>query len=260
MNVAAVCGAVIAGALTVLAGPAFALAADGLTFVLSAFMIIQVSVDKEHSVTDGSPLLSALLGGWKEFSSRQWVWVIVAQFAVINACFQGVLMVLGPVVARRNFDGPVFWAVMMALQAAGLAIGSLLAILRQPRRPLLAATLVTYGFVPVFPLLALPAPPYLLGASMLLWGISAAIFNIMWNTALQTQIPSVALSRVSSYDALGSYVLGPAGAAAAGPLAAEYGVAPVLIGCAVVISIATSGVMLSRQTRHLRSSSEPTIQ
>lgn len=259
MNVATVSGAIMAGALTALIGPGYALAVDGFSFVISAVMIAGVRTDRENSSRHDESLLSALSGGWKEFSSRQWVWAIVTQFAVVNACFQGVLLVLGPTVAKRDFDGPVFWSVMLALEATGLAVGSLLAIFRQPRRPLLVATFVTYGFIPVFPALAVRAPVLLIGASMLIWGICASVFNILWNTALQTHIPSRALSRVSSYDAMGSYVLGPAAASVAGPLVASCGIASVLVGCAVVTGIASSAVLLSSQTRHLSSDRGPAV-
>jgi hypothetical protein len=45
----------------------------------------------------------------------------------------------------------------------------------------------------------------------------------LWYTILQTEIPERARSRVSSYDALGSFVLTPLGTAVAAPLAAALG-------------------------------------
>jgi len=49
-------------------------------------------------------------------------------------------------------------------------------------------------------------------------GIGFALFDVWWNTAMAERIPPHALSRVSSYDALGSFVLVPVGVALAGEL------------------------------------------
>jgi hypothetical protein len=40
---------------------------------------------------------------------------------------------------------------------------------------------------------------------------------VLWETALQRFVPAAALSRVSSYDILGSLLLGPVGLLLAGP-------------------------------------------
>ena len=47
-------------------------------------------------------------------------------------------------------------------------------------------------------------------------GIGIEIFSINWVTALHEHIPPAVLSRVSSYDALGSFVFIPVGLALAG--------------------------------------------
>ena len=75
-------------------------------------------------------------------------------------------------------------------------------------------------------------------------------------TALQEQIPPELLSRVSAYDALGSYALGPVGTILAGPLALAVGAA-VVLGTGGGIIVATALVVLCvsdvRQlTRHER--------
>jgi len=83
------------------------------------------------------------------------------------------------------------------------------------------------------------------------------VFEINWSTAIQEQIPGGMLSRVSAYDALGSYALSPVGAAVAGPIAAILGVTVALIGGGVVVVAATLAVLcvpevrrLSRHPRH----------
>ena len=74
------------------------------------------------------------------------------------------------------------------------------------------------------------------------------------------------LSRVSAYDALGSYALSPVGTTVAGPVAAALGTPVTLAGAAVVIVVSTAIALcvpdvrrLSRRARQQRSpaSTEP---
>ncbi len=68
---------------------------------------------------------------------------------------------------------------------------------------------------------------------------------------MQQQIPPEKLSRVFSYDMLGSFVLMPLGVAVAGPVSAIAGDRATLIGCALLIVAATAPVLLSRDVRTL---------
>jgi hypothetical protein len=69
---------------------------------------------------------------------------------------------------------------------------------------------------------------------------------------MQQQIPPEQLSRLYSYDALGSFVFIPLGAAVAGPLAELVGVTETLVGAAAVIVVATALVLLIDEVRGLR--------
>jgi hypothetical protein len=48
-------------------------------------------------------------------------------------------------------------------------------------------------------------------------GIGMETFGIMWHTTMQQEIPQEKLSRVYSYDALGSFVLIPLGSPSSAP-------------------------------------------
>jgi hypothetical protein len=67
----------------------------------------------------------------------------------------------------------------------------------------------------------------------------------LWFTVFQQQVPEASRSRVSSYDALGSFVLIPLGTALAGPAAAAFGVRETLLGAGVVI-MATNLLVLAQ--------------
>ena len=83
-------------------------------------------------------------------------------------------------------------------------------------------------------LIAFLVPLPILLAAQLLAGIGLAIHIALWFTVFQQQVPEAARSRVSSYDALGSFVLIPLGTAAAGPIAGAIGVKETLIASGVV--------------------------
>ena len=68
---------------------------------------------------------------------------------------------------------------------------------------------------------------------------------------MQQEIPQEKLSRVSSYDALGSFALIPLGLAAAGPIADLIGTEETLVGAAAISLVATLAVLLVPDVRTL---------
>jgi hypothetical protein len=69
---------------------------------------------------------------------------------------------------------------------------------------------------------------------------------------MATRIPSDMLARVSSYDAMGSLAAMPAGALAAGPLAARFGVSATQFAAAAVIVVASALTLIPRDIRTMR--------
>jgi MFS family permease len=92
--------------------------------------------------------------------------------------------------------------------------------------------------------LAARAPTWLIAAASFVAGLSIAVHLTLWFTILQREIPERAQSRVSSYDALGSFVLTPLGTAIAGPLAAALGTPNALWLAAGVIFVSNAAMLL----------------
>jgi hypothetical protein len=107
--------------------------------------------------------------------------------------------------------------------------------------------------MPLFPLaLAFPlALPLVIGSAFLA-GIGIEVFGVLWDTTMQQEIPGESLSRVSSYDALGSFALMPVGFAASGAIAAAVGTRATFFGTAALITAATALVLLIRDVRELQ--------
>ena len=113
-------------------------------------------------------------------------------------------------------------------------LGDAAALRLRPGRPLLAGGLAVSLWALEPALLARPFPTAVVAIAAAVGFGALGFSNAVWFTALQQRIPRTALSRVSSFDWLGSIVLQPAGFALAGPLAAASGVPATLIVSAVV--------------------------
>ena len=139
--------------------------------------------------------------------------------------------------------------VILTAQSLGLFAGGLILLRLRPRRLLLTATL---GFLLTIPfLLALAGPlplPAVIGLAAMA-GLGIEIFGIMWDTTMQQEIPQEKLSRVYSYDALGSFVLIPLGYAVAGPVSEAIGTRATILGAAAISLTATLLVLLVRDVR-----------
>jgi len=250
MNTAMIGGAALAGFLVAAFGPGWAIAVDAGTYALGAAFVALMRVPA--IAPDKRPhFLSDLAAGWREFRSRTWLWVIVLQFSLLLMVTMGAFSVLGPVVADEELGGPKAWGLILTAQAAGLVVGGLLGLRFRPRRMLAAATLG---------ILVMPAPLVALGfplgvpaiaAVAFCAGIGIEIFGLLWHTTMQQEVPADKLSRVYSFDALGSIGLVPIGYALAGPVAEAFGVRATLWGAAAIGGAVTLAVLLVRDVRTL---------
>ena len=92
--------------------------------------------------------------------------------------------------------------------------------------------------------LALLAPTWVIAAASFFAGLGIAIHLTLWFTVFQREMPEHAQSRVSSYDALGSFVLTPLGLVLAGLIAAAIGVSPALWLAAGAILVLNASMLL----------------
>ena len=131
--------------------------------------------------------------------------------------------VLGPAVALERLGGADTWGLILAASALGSVAGGLVALRYRPSRPLVVCVVTPLPWALQFVLLGLEAPAWAVACASFVGGIGLAVHIALWFTTFQQEVPAHAQSRVSSYDALGSFVLNPLGAAIAGPIAAGIG-------------------------------------
>ena len=180
-------------------------------------------------------LLHDLREGWREFTARRWLWATVAQFALVTAAAAATTGVLGPLVANDRLGGARSWGLIVAAYSAGAVAGGLVLIRYRPRRQLRAAI----GAVPGFSVLLFAL------AARCRWGSCwprprspapcLELTEVCWGATLAQQIPPGILSRISSYDQFGGLALSPLGAGVAGPLAAAFGAAAVLVASGALV-------------------------
>ena len=250
INAASIGGAAVAGFLVAAFGSGWAIAVDAGTYLLGAVFVALMRLPAIES-GESQNLLHDLATGWREFCSRTWLWVIVLQFSFLLMVCLGAMSVLGPAVADAELGGPKAWGAILTGQAAGLVVGGLLGLRFRPRRMLVAATL---GILVVpLPLVALGFPLALpaIVAVAFVAGVGGELFGLLWHTTVQQEIPPDKLSRVYSYDALGSLALVPVGYAIAGPIADAIGVRATLWGAAAVGLAVTVPVLAVRDVQRL---------
>ena len=165
---------------------------------------------------------------------------MVAGVSLFLFAIEGPIQVLGPIVARDVYDGARTWGFTSAAMGIGQIAGGLLSLRWRPRRPMLViAAGMSLAAVPVA-LLALEAPVWTLYVSLAVMGVEWGLYDPFWMTCMQRVVAPDMISRVSSYDYLGSLAFFPAGLALAGPLADAFGITAVLwasAGVAVVVSV-----------------------
>jgi MFS family permease len=250
-SVVGVLGPAIGGAIVVAGSPGLALAIDAVSFGLCAALLARIRVAARPGTSERPGFLRELREGWSEFVSRRWLWATVGLFGLGNLVFSA-WWVLGPVVAKERLGGAGAWAAILTAGGVGSVLGGFFALRLRPGRPLLVSVLAASPLVLQLVVLALHAPTALVAAASLAAGAGLAIHLALWFTVFQREVPEHAQSRVSSYDALGSFVLIPLGTALAGLVAAGIGTDATLFGAAAVFVVCTLTMVAMPSVRQLR--------
>jgi MFS family permease len=222
------------GALIVAAGsPAVAIAVDSITFFASAALTASMHLAPAVRIASAS-ILGDLRDGWREFVERSWAVAMVVSFGLFQLTYFPALLVLGPLVAKQELGGAAAWGTILAVESVGAVVGGMFALRLKVNRPLIACQLFV---LPAGLLLAALAVPLSLIAMVVVSfavGVGFALGNTLWITALQRNVPEHALSRISSFDWLGSVALNPIGYALIGPIAGAIGTSEALAVAAIL--------------------------
>lgn len=251
-NATKVLGPTVAGVVVVAVGGGWAVAVDALSFAVAALCMAQLRLSTQTTTPlQRTSLMSDLREGWTEFRTRSWVVVVVAAFAGCNFILAGVWLVLGPTIASHTI-GSAGWGIVLSTRAFGLLVMGVVLYRLTPKHPLRWGQVGAALFALPLLALGLTAPTVWLAIAALLAGAGSAVSAITWDTALQQHIPPQVLSRVASYDNLGSFATVPLGQLAVVPIAAAVGSTRVALVGAILWAALTLGALAAPSVRNLK--------
>ena len=244
-------GPAIGGGLVVLGTPGGALLVDAATFVAAALFLVRLRLPERDEAIDATSFFHDMREGWSYFKSQTWLWTTIVFFGIGNFAASS-YWVLGPLIAKHELGGAPAWAAVTAANSVGALVGGAVALRIRPRKPLAASCMSAWLFLlPALGFgLGLPLPVLIVFSAVS--GAGIAVHLALWFTVFQQNVPPEAMSRVSSYDAFGSFVLNPAGAAIAGSVAAAIGTHETLLVAAGVIAVTEAIVYVQPSVHAIR--------
>lgn len=249
-NVARIVGTAASGVIVAFLGAGWALTASGGLALLSAVLVWRVRPRYAVPPAPTENPFADLREGWRVFTQRRWVVVVVVVGAASNLGVSAALGVLGPLRVSES-AGASEWALITSALALGTVIGTVVAVRIRAQRPLALAVVALGLFSLPLAALAVPAPVLVIASAAVVAGVAVDVFSVLWDTSLQQHVPREALSRVSAFDWLGSYGLAPVALAAAGPLVDAFGLSAVLWGAALLAATPPLA-LLEPEVRRLR--------
>jgi predicted MFS family arabinose efflux permease len=257
-NISSIVGPALAALLIAFAGNAWAVGIDALTFGVSALFLIGVVVPP-RVLAPRVGLGREIAEGFRTVVQRRWIGLSILGFAEFQLFVLASYSVLGPLIADREYDGAITWALVTSTAGVGALLGDALALRIKPTHPLFVGNLFALGLVPLLVALALTAPVPVLVVCALFFGISFSLPDTLWFTALQDNVPEQLMARVSSIDWMGSVALRPIGLAIVAPIAVVVGPGAVLVVAAGVTAATLAGLIASPSVRGLRAHSGPEL-
>jgi Major Facilitator Superfamily len=249
-SIGEIAGPLVAGIVVAAASAGWAIAADALTYAISAAFLLRLRPPAREPRAAAGGFLADLRDGWRAVTSRTWIWALIGVTGISNLGW-GAMKALGPVVADRDLGGAAVWGAVYTVMGVGVLAGSLLATAVDPRRPLVVYAVGGAAFGLPLAMLATSAPVPLLAAAAAVAGTQMALGNSVWESTLQRHIPSAQLSRVSSYDWFASGALSPVGMAIWGPIALAVGFSAALWSAAGLLVVTSLGLLAVPQIRRL---------
>lgn len=251
-NGAIILGAAVGGIIVAGWGSTWALAIDAATFTVGGLLLFSFrKVAPANNKTENS-MFDDLVHGWKIFLSYRWIVVGVFGFSFIVLAWAAGENVLGPLIALKEFNGAKSWSLVLTFEGIGLVIGSIIGIKIKLKYPLRFLLLISFSISLYMWSMAKPQSIWFIAFCALLWGMTIDLWTTIWSTAMAREVPREALSRVSSFDAMGTMLLRPVGLAIAGPLSMAVGISTTLYGLAIFSALFILGMLALPAMRNMQ--------
>jgi len=239
-QISGVVGPALGAFIVAAGGTSLAFGLDSLSFLISAVCLIPLrfirlaTVPSEQKATP----IANIREGLRTVTASPWLWVSILVFAGVNVTEAGPRNIALPFLIHDHLGLNVE---ALGLVASVFSIGSVTgAVVLGRARKLRRRGLLMYGATALGGLTVVlyglaPNLAVLLGVAVI-YGVTWSSVSLVWANTLQEMVPQEKLGRISSIDALGSFVLMPVGFALAGVLTDRIGPAQVFIigGCATM--------------------------
>jgi len=251
-NGAIILGAAVGGIIVAGWGSAWALAIDAATFVVGGVLLFSFRHVSAKSAPNENSMFDDLIHGWKIFISYRWIVIGVFGFSFVILAWAAGENILGPLIALEEFNGAKSWSLVLTFEGIGLLIGSLIGMRIKIKYPLRFLLIISFSISLYMWSMARPQSIWFIAFCALLWGITIDLWTTIWSTAMAREVPREALSRVSSFDAMGTMLLRPVGLAIAGPLSMAIGLSNTLYALAIFSAILILGMLATPTMRNMQ--------
>jgi len=225
-NGAIILGAAVGGIIVAGWGATWALAIDAATFTIGGIVLLTFRhVSPARGKTENT-MIDDLVHGWKIFISFRWIVIGVFGFSFIVLAWAAGENILGPLIALKEFNGAKSWSLVLSFEGIGLLIGSVIGLKIKLKYPLRFLLIISFSI------------------SLYMWSMAKP--QSIWF------IPREALSRVSSFDAMGTMLLRPVGLAIAGPLSLAIGISETLHFFAIFTAVLIIAMLATPAMRNMQ--------
>jgi predicted MFS family arabinose efflux permease len=251
-NGAIILGAAVGGIIVAGWGATWALAIDAATFAIGGIVLLTFRHASPAGVKTENSMFDDLIHGWKIFISFRWIVIGVFGFSFIILAWAAGENILGPLIALKEFNGAKSWSLVLTFEGIGLLLGSIIGLKIKLKYPIRFLLLISFSISLYMWSMAKPQSIWFIAFCALLWGITLDLWITIWSTAMAREVPREALSRVSSFDAMGTMLLRPVGLAIAGPLSIAIGISNTLYFLAIFSAILIFAMLATPAMRNMQ--------
>jgi MFS family permease len=249
-NLSALVGPTLAGVLMA-AWLTLPMAVDAVSFGVMGCAVLLIGPRlKPDAAPEPVRWRRDLAAGVRVVATRRQLRAMIAINTVGDLMFAGIAVLMTVVLEHRGAT-PTVVGLNFALAAAGGVIGSLFAN-RIEQRFGMIASIVTRSWVIVilFPLMALPLNPFLIGFIWCIVNVMIALMNVVQMRYMMTSVPNDVLGRAQSFMTLISYAALPVGVLLTGIILDSFGPRVAVLCFGGVFLLVAIYASFSRSLRH----------
>jgi MFS family permease len=258
MQFGRVAGPALGGLIVGFGGTATAFGLNALSFFIGALTVasllnLAAPARKQESGFALQHFKDDLRDGFSTIFSSPILWVAILVFAFTNITLAGPYSIAMPFLVQQKLGGDermlgfIYSIFPIGYAIASLVMGSFQKLRYRGILFYVCGAIAGIG-IGVF---GLGLPLYILVFAALMNGAALEIDSLIWTNLMQEMVPPNKMGRVSSVDALGSFVLLPIGFAFTGWLIDAIGVTTVFIAAGVVTAVISLLPLLNPMIRKL---------